>query len=125
MAKQAVGGQAVVEGVMMRTPSAWAVSIRRPDGRITTVVRDSTSVALRHPILRLPVIRGVVALGESLAIGMRALSLSAQLSATDDEHEGEEGEAATSARRRSPLPSGSRSSSASRSSRWSRAWPPA
>lgn len=91
MAKQAVGGQAVVDGVMMRTPSAWAVSIRRPDGRITTVVRDSASVALRHPILRLPVLRGVVALGESLAIGMRALSLSAQLSATDEDGEGGEG----------------------------------
>lgn len=94
MAKQAVGGQAVVEGVMMRTPAAWAVSIRRPDGRITTVVRDSTSVAVRYPVLRLPVIRGVVALGESLAIGMRALALSAQLSASDEEEtEGEAGAA--------------------------------
>ena len=87
--KAAVGGQAVVEGVMMRTPSAWAVSVRRPDGRITTVVEDARSVALRSAVLRWPVIRGVVALGESLVIGMKALSVSARLSASD--HDGEEG----------------------------------
>ncbi len=88
---QAVGGQAVVEGVMMRTPSAWAVAIRRPDGRITTVVEDARSVALRHPVLRWPFIRGVVALGESLVIGMKALSLAARLSTTDHEEVGEDG----------------------------------
>ena len=89
---QSVGGQAVVEGVMMRTPSAWAVAVRRPDGRITTVVEDQRSVALRSPVLRWPVVRGVVALGESLAIGMKALSLAARLSSRDHGHEGEEGE---------------------------------
>ncbi|MCX6391887.1 MAG: DUF1385 domain-containing protein [Actinobacteria bacterium] len=87
---QSVGGQAVVEGVMMRTPSAWAVAVRRPDGRITTVVEDQRSVALRSPVLRWPVVRGVVALGESLAIGMKALSLAARLSSSDHGHEGEE-----------------------------------
>jgi uncharacterized protein YqhQ len=87
--KAAVGGQAVVEGVMMRTPSAWAVAVRRPDGRISTVVEDARSVALRNRILRWPVIRGVVALGESLVIGMKALSLAARLSTTDHEGEGE------------------------------------
>ncbi len=87
---QAVGGQAVVEGVMMRTPTAWAVAVRRPDGRITTVVEDARSIALRFPILRWPVIRGVVALGESLAIGMKALSMAARLSTSDHEGEGEQ-----------------------------------
>ena len=77
----------------MRTPSAWAVAVRRPDGRITTVVEDQRSVALRSPVLRWPVVRGVVALGESLAIGMKALSLAARLSSSDHGHEGEEGEA--------------------------------
>ena len=92
--KSAVGGQAVVEGVMMRTPSAWAVAVRRPDGRISTVVEDARSVALRSPALRWPVVRGVVALGESLVIGMKALSLAARLSTTDHEGDGEgEGEA--------------------------------
>src|SRR5215210_4320855 len=82
-----IGGQAVLEGVMMRGPSSWAVAVRRPDGRISEVEHDVESVALRRRWLRLPVIRGVVALGESLAIGMRALSVSARYSVTD---EGEE-----------------------------------
>jgi len=76
---------------MMRTPSAWAVAIRRPDGRITTVVEDARSVALRYPMLRWPFIRGVVALGESLVIGMKALSLAARLSSTDHEEVAEDG----------------------------------
>lgn len=79
-----------MEGVMMRTPTAWAVAVRRPDGRITTVVEDARSIALRFPILRWPVIRGVVALGESLAIGMKALSMAARLSTSDHEGEGEQ-----------------------------------
>ncbi len=79
-----------MEGVMMRTPTAWAVAVRRPDGRITTVVEDARSIALRYPILRWPVIRGVVALGESLAIGMKALSMAARLSTSDHEGEGEQ-----------------------------------
>jgi uncharacterized protein YqhQ len=82
-----IGGQAVLEGVMMRGPSSWAVAVRRPDGRISEVEHDVESVALRRRWLRLPVIRGVVALGESLAIGMRALAVSARFSVTD---EGEE-----------------------------------
>ena len=82
-----IGGQAVLEGVMMRGPSSWAVAVRRPDGRISEVEHDVESVALRRRWLRLPVIRGVVALGESLAIGMRALSVSARFSVTDEDQE--------------------------------------
>jgi uncharacterized protein YqhQ len=82
-----IGGQAVLEGVMMRGPSSWAVAVRRPDGRISQVEHDVDSVALNRRWLRLPVIRGVIALGESLAIGMRALAVSARFSVTD---EGEE-----------------------------------
>ena len=85
-----IGGQAVLEGVMMRTPRVWAVAVRRPDGRITTAVEDAESVAMRRRWLRLPVLRGIVALGESLSIGFRALGLSARLSASDDDDEGEE-----------------------------------
>jgi uncharacterized protein YqhQ len=82
-----IGGQAVLEGVMMRGPSSWAVAVRRPDGRISEIEHDVDSVALHRRWLRLPVVRGIVALGESLAIGMRALSVSARFSVTD---EGEE-----------------------------------
>src|SRR3954452_9560673 len=72
---------------MMRGPSNWAVAVRRPDGRISEVHHPIVSVAARRRWLRLPVIRGVVALGESLAIGFRALAVSGQYAATS---EGEE-----------------------------------
>jgi uncharacterized protein YqhQ len=84
-----IGGQAVLEGVMMRGPSNWAVAVRKPNGQIAEVCRPIESVMKRHWFFRLPVIRGVIALGESLAIGFRALSISANYAA-QDESEGEE-----------------------------------
>ena len=59
-----IGGQAVLEGVMMRGPSSWAVAVRRPDGRISEISHEVSSVASTRRWLRLPVIRGVVALGD-------------------------------------------------------------
>jgi uncharacterized protein YqhQ len=79
------GGQAVVEGVMMRGRDVWAVAIRRPAGDIHVESHDIESVAKRHPILRKPFLRGVIALGQALAIGFRALSISARESAPEDE----------------------------------------
>ncbi len=76
-----VGGQAVMEGVMMRTPHHWAVAVRRFDGDIVIVERDITPFAERHRWARLPIMRGVIALGESLGVGYRALNLSAQYAA--------------------------------------------
>jgi|SRR4051812_31689078 uncharacterized protein YqhQ len=84
-----VGGQAVLEGVMMRTPSSWSVAVRRPDGEVETVSNPVTSVAARRRWLRLPVIRGVVALGESLVIGFRALAISAHYAALEEGSEDE------------------------------------
>jgi uncharacterized protein YqhQ len=83
-----VGGQAVLEGVMMRGVSTWAVACRRPSvdtedglpgplGEIEVTSEPLVSWAKRHRLLRLPVVRGVVALGESLKIGFRALAISA------------------------------------------------
>jgi uncharacterized protein YqhQ len=83
------GGQAVLEGVMMRSPTAWAVAVRTPSGEIAQVVRDITSPQQRSRIWRLPVIRGVVALGESLAIGFRALAISANYAAQEEDENGE------------------------------------
>jgi uncharacterized protein YqhQ len=80
-----IGGQAVLEGVMMRSPSNWAVAVRKPDGQIAQVVTAISSPMARNRIFRLPVIRGVVALGESLAIGFRALAISANYAAQDPE----------------------------------------
>jgi len=84
-----IGGQAVLEGVMMRSPTSWAVAIRRPDGGIERVVRDIVSPMQRHLIWRLPVVRGVIALGESLALGFRALAISANVAAREENEEGE------------------------------------
>jgi uncharacterized protein YqhQ len=79
-----IGGQAVLEGVMMRGPSNWSVAVRKPDGEIAHVSRPVVSPMTRHWALRLPVIRGVVALGESLAIGFRALAISANYAAQEE-----------------------------------------
>jgi uncharacterized protein YqhQ len=86
---QPIGGQAVLEGVMMRGPSNWAVAVRKPNGQIAEVCRPIESVMKRHWFFRLPVVRGVVALGESLAIGFRALSISANYAAAEDNEEAE------------------------------------
>jgi uncharacterized protein YqhQ len=83
-----VGGQAVLEGVMMRTPSSWSVAVRRPDGGVSCVSNPVTSPASRRRWLRLPVIRGVVALGESLAIGFRALAISASVASVEEGDDG-------------------------------------
>jgi uncharacterized protein YqhQ len=88
-----VGGQAVLEGVMMRGVAHWAVAVRKPSaeqlgegerspeepalGEIEVTTLPLTSILKRHRLLRLPIVRGVVALGESLMIGFRALEISA------------------------------------------------
>jgi uncharacterized protein YqhQ len=98
-----VGGQAVLEGVMMRGVSTWAVAVRKPlpdqlsgagldpeeaaAGEIEVQSFPLTSVLKRHRALRLPVLRGVVALGESLAIGFRALAISANAQLGEEEEE--------------------------------------
>jgi uncharacterized protein YqhQ len=92
MSNAAIGGQAVLEGVMMRSPSNWALAVRKPDGEIAEVNRPIRSVMARHWFFRLPVVRGIIALGESLAIGFRALAISANYAAQE---EGEDGEVST------------------------------
>ena len=86
--KLSVGGQAVIEGVMMRGPGKIAVAVRKPNGEITVDLKDAGRVSDRYPILKKPFLRGVVSLVESLSYGMKALSFSAQ--ASGEEEEGEE-----------------------------------
>jgi uncharacterized protein YqhQ len=81
-----IGGQAVLEGVMMRGVSTWAVAVRLPEGEVEVTSEPLVSWAKRHRVLRWPVIRGVVALGESLKIGFRALAISANAQLEEDEH---------------------------------------
>jgi uncharacterized protein YqhQ len=87
-----IGGQAVLEGVMMRSPSKWALAVRKPDGNIAELNFPIASPMARHRLFRLPVVRGIVALGESLTIGFRALAISANYAAQE---EGEDGEVET------------------------------
>jgi uncharacterized protein YqhQ len=87
-----VGGQAVLEGVMMRGPGNWAVAVRTPSGDIAQVSKQIDSAMARHRVFRLPIVRGVMALGESLAIGFRALAISANYAAQEPPKDGEEAE---------------------------------
>jgi uncharacterized protein YqhQ len=90
-----IGGQAVLEGVMMRGPSNWAVAVRKPDGDIAQVTQSIESPMKRHRFARLPIIRGVIALGESLAIGFRALAISANYAAQDENADGADEDVST------------------------------
>src|SRR4051794_6210883 len=98
-----IGGQAVLEGLMMRGVSTWAVAVRKPSpeqiadghhlepteaalGEIEVVSEPLVSIVKRHRWLRLPLIRGVAALGESLKIGFKALGISANAQIEDDEN---------------------------------------
>ena len=79
---------------MMRSPGTWAVTVRRADGGLARVCRPISSAAARHRWMRLPIIRGVVALGESLVIGFRALSVSATYASIQPGEEADPEEAA-------------------------------
>lgn len=79
-----VGGQAVIEGVMMRSPSKIAVAVRRPDGTVATMEKAFTSVTRRVKLLSLPVVRGAVSLFETLYLGISALNFSADEAARDE-----------------------------------------
>lgn len=78
MKKTMIGGQAVMEGVMMKNHDSYAVAVRKPDKEIEVVKGEYRSLSQRNRLLNLPVIRGVIAFGESLYIGMKTLSLSAE-----------------------------------------------
>ena len=81
----AVGGQVVIEGVMMRDAAKTATAVRLPNGEIAVETHPVTSIRDRYHVLNLPLIRGSVIMVESLVIGMRALSFSAQAAGEEDE----------------------------------------
>ena len=85
MAKLSVGGQAVIEGVMMRGPKDVATAVRDPNGRIQVETHPVSSIADRYPILKKPMLRGTVSLVESLVLGLRSLSYSAKMAGDEDE----------------------------------------
>lgn len=79
-----IGGQAVLEGVMMRNKDSYAVAVRKPDKEIEVKVEEFQSISTKHKLLGLPFLRGVVNFVESLYIGMKALSFSAELFEEDE-----------------------------------------
>jgi uncharacterized protein YqhQ len=81
--EQTYGGQAVIEGVMMLGRSSWAIAVRRPSGGIARAAYPLEKLGSRHRWLRLPVIRGVVAMYESLSLGIKALGISANIGLED------------------------------------------
>jgi uncharacterized protein YqhQ len=72
-----IGGQAVLEGVMMRAPRAMAIAVRRPNGEIVVKREQMPPLSERYPIVKIPIIRGAVALFTSLVTGIKALNFSA------------------------------------------------
>jgi uncharacterized protein YqhQ len=79
------GGQAVLEGVMMRGRDVWAVAVRQPDSGIHLESHEIDSIAKRFRILTKPGFRGIIALGQALAIGVKALTISANHSVEEEE----------------------------------------
>lgn len=82
-----VGGQAVLEGVMMRSPRALAIAVRRPDGTIILKDEPYTSLAETYPLLKRPFLRGPLTVIEALVTGVRALSFSAQAALQEEEQD--------------------------------------
>jgi uncharacterized protein YqhQ len=89
-AKPVIGGQAVIEGVMMRSPKSFAIAVRTPDGGITVREEAWLSFAERLPLLKWPLLRGATMLVESMYNGMLALNFSAATAFPDDKAASEE-----------------------------------
>jgi len=79
-----VGGQAIIEGVMMRVPGAYAIAVRNPKGEIITRREEFVSLTEKHSLLRKPVLRGMIALFESMKMGVKTLNESAEIAYEED-----------------------------------------
>src|SRR6516165_11630811 len=90
-----VGGQAVLEGVMMRSPHAWGISVRRPDGTVSTHSEPLERLSEQHKWMGWPVVRGVITLGQAMVLGFRALRYSADVALDIPPKEGEPAEKKT------------------------------
>jgi len=84
-----VGGQAVIEGVMMRTPNAYAIAVRKADGTIVNVAARLPKWSDKYPLLKLPVLRGSAVLLQSMGLGIKALNFSANVAFGEAEAEAE------------------------------------
>jgi uncharacterized protein YqhQ len=89
MSKINIGGQAVIEGVMMRAPRSMAIAVRRADGEIVVQKKEVIPLSERFPLVKLPIVRGAVALFSSLIIGIKALNFSANEALAEGEEKEE------------------------------------
>ena len=87
MARVNIGGQAVLEGVMMKGRKLYAVAVRKPDGEIEVDVQDTKSILDSYKVLRLPILRGIAVFIESLTLGVKTLSYSAEIFGDEEEVE--------------------------------------
>ncbi|MGA2982820.1 MAG: DUF1385 domain-containing protein [Terriglobia bacterium] len=85
-----MGGQAVIEGVMMRSPHSYAVAVRQPSGSLAVTQAYLDRPSERHPWLRYPILRGLGVLGQAMVLGIRALRYSAEQALEDPEAAGSE-----------------------------------
>ena len=85
MKKSNIGGQAVLEGVMMKAPNRMAIAVRRSNGKIEIKSKETTSIKDKYPILKLPVLRGIINFGETMVMGVKSLMASADLYGEEDE----------------------------------------
>jgi uncharacterized protein YqhQ len=92
-----VGGQAVLEGVMMRSPHAWAVACRKPSGEVVTLSQPLERRSEKHKWMAWPIVRGVMTLGYAMSLGYRALRFSANVAIEDVMQNETHGETAASA----------------------------
>ncbi len=90
MEKINIGGQAVIEGVMMRAPRSMAIAVRRPSGEIVVKKDEVVPLSERFPVVKLPIVRGAVALFQSLIVGISALNFSANEAVAEEDPEGGE-----------------------------------
>src|SRR5580698_4378510 len=92
-----VGGQAVMEGVMMRSPHAWAIACRKPSGEMVTLSQPLERPSEKHKWMAWPIVRGVMTLGYAMSLGYRALRFSANVAIEDVMQSEIHGETAASA----------------------------
>jgi uncharacterized protein YqhQ len=110
-----VGGQAVLEGVMMRSPHAWAIACRKPSGEVVTMSEPLERPSEKHKWMAWPIVRGVMTLGYAMNLGYRALRFSANVAIEDIMHaeDGKTNDVATPASAVPPRPSDAESSAKS------------
>jgi uncharacterized protein YqhQ len=93
-----VGGQAVLEGVMMRSPHAWAIACRKPSGEVVTMSEPLDRPAEKHKWMAWPMVRGVMTLGYAMKLGYRALRFSANVAIEDVMQNGQDAHVVTAAK---------------------------